>query len=357
MLRPFDDAYYPSLIVRPAEMQALEELPESEKDSIFPILQICPWASSNSFENTHNKIRDVYGERPLICDLDRSYSSRADRDAVTYYNGLCNPDNQCEDWIELISRNPNYIPCIQMFGQTSNAIQNQIETFHAMERGMAFRFNAFKVYDFEDISELIRNHLQENDSGSVCFIVDVGLIDQVAISQNAAVRLINNLREFVDVRIIISSASFPRDFTFIDGMETIAIKSRQLFDLIRAGYNDLSLSYSDWGSTKPRSTGIASAPLPRIDFPVNRRWVSARSKSRAWTYRNAAEQIARSVHWENRPNVWGVQMIERTSKGDEYGIDSSRKASSARINIHLFTQNHYEGDVGQVSTDEPWEDI
>ena len=226
-----------------------------------------------------------------------------------------------------------------------------------MERGFAVRLNAFRQYDIGGIINLLDDFLEMGDQGDFCFIIELGLIEQAEFSQNAASRMIDQLRRFNDTRFIISSTSFPSDFTFVDGLESIPIRSRQLFDVIRTRYNDLQMSYSDWGSTKPRSNSMASHPLPRIDFPTNRRWLSARSKSQEWSYMQAAEGIMQSAQWDNRPNVWGVQMIESTAAGDEYGINSPRKSASARINIHLFTQNHYEGEVGQISTDEPWQDL
>ncbi|ENW5234796.1 hypothetical protein ACFLPG_002787 [Acinetobacter baumannii] len=49
-------------------------------------------------------------------------------------------------------------------------------------------------------------------------------------------------------------------------------------------------------------------------------------------------------------------MIERTALRDPYGINSPQKATSARINIHLYNQLHYMDNLSDLDTDEDWVD-
>ena len=42
--------YVPLLAVRPAEMTALQELPEKSKDLLFPCVLLRPWVSALQFD-------------------------------------------------------------------------------------------------------------------------------------------------------------------------------------------------------------------------------------------------------------------------------------------------------------------
>ena len=59
--------YLPVLEVRPAEMLALRELPEKDKDLLCPLFGLRPWVSSIKLQNSVDKIRDSFGKR--LCYL------------------------------------------------------------------------------------------------------------------------------------------------------------------------------------------------------------------------------------------------------------------------------------------------
>lgn len=61
-------------------------------------------------------------------------------------------------------------------------------------------------------------------------------------------------------------------------------------------------------------------------------------------------------YWSENLHLWGTQMIELTSKGDKFGINSAQKATAVRINLHLYTQLHYNDELESIDTDEEWED-
>jgi len=358
VLRAFDDAYYPNIIMRPAEMRAISELPEVEKDSLFPIIRMCPWVGSRSFDNAINKIIEVYGERPFICDLNRSYSSNSDRDAVVFFESMKTGADSTTNWINFISANSSFIPTVQHSGYSLEEIFNQVDAFVDLERGCAFRITPAHMTQLNDCMLGIARFIERSSSELLCVIIDLGMIANQEISILQAQTIIEELRVFENIRIIISSASFPNNFTQYSGTSLIDIKSRQLFLEIRRRYNNLNLSYSDWASTKPRTSGGGGAPIPkRIDMPRNSSWVIARNQEENWSYPTAANQLIQSEYWENLPNVWGIHMIEQTAQETGYYIDSPQKSAAVRINIHLFIQNHFGSDAGSISTEEPWVDI
>ena len=355
MLRSFDDAYYPNIMVRPAEMQALKELPENVKDSIFPIIKLCPWTTAKEFKNTHDKIIEVLDERPIICDLDDYYSSDKDRPAISqFYQAR----NSIDAWVEMIVNNPSYIPCVRMHGYSIGQIENQIRNFHSLERGFALKFDVRRLYDYERIVNLLEGQFSNIPASEYCVIVDAGVIEKADISEASVLNVVRKFIGIVGLRIIISSASFPSAFTKHHEITREEIKSRILFANILRSTNYEYLSYSDWGSTKPRNEaqGGSGIVIPRIDYPIPSFWVTSRNRDEGWNYNIAAQKMMTSEFWKNAPNVWGVGKIMETAAGSPNGISNPRQNTSARINIHLFVQNYYGSDAGSITTDEAWED-
>lgn len=353
MLREFGEFYYPTLIIRPDEMRGLNELPSNEKDLIFPIFQLCPWVGSAQFSRTFDKIQDVYPERPAIFDLDRSFYNWAERDSVVYFRGLIHGDEKAQDWVELIQNNEYSVPCLQFENHDANEIAYQRNAFVELGRGVVFKFRPHTNLDFTLAFASLETIYDLMGPTYLSVIIDVELFEDENIAQAQIQRLLSNLARFEGLRIVISSASFPSQFGFVDGVETVTIKSRTLFARIRREYNELNLSYSDWGSTKPRRPGFGT-PLERIDYPMSDNWVLARSKSEEWDYMDAAQSLVASEFWQNPPNIWGVQMIELAARRDSFAINTRPKSASARVNIHLFVQSHYGVDAGSISTEEPW---
>ncbi len=359
MLRAFDDAYYPSLMIRPAEMEALNELPEKNKNSIFPIIKFCPWTTAKKLSSAIDKLELVYGARPLICDLDYDYSSNSDREAVTDFLEMRNPANRAEKWVEFIKNNANLIPTVLCKNMSASDIKYQLGEFISLERGFAFRFevNHLEQYNFTEIKSILDEKLLEITTGDFCIIIDAGLVQDVNLTELKVVSAVNHFKDYVKLRVILSSASFPNSFQQYTGIGAIDILSRRLFEKVKSKFNMVELSYSDWGSTKPRSNQQGGGvPIDRIDFPLPNSWIVARNKNKGWTYKDAAQNLIDSEFWKNAPNIWGTQRIVDTAEGRSMAISNPRHNTSSRINIHLFVQNHFGSDAGSITTDEPWED-
>ena len=143
--------------------------------------------------------------------------------------------------------------------------------------------------------------------------------------------------------MVITGSSFPNEFSeFDDFSGPKDICTRGVFGNVKKNYGNYEIYYGDWSSTKPRRyDGGGSAPLPRIDFPTRDTWIIARSREGQWSFKDAAERITRLPEWENRPVVWGTGMIEKTALGLPGGISTGPQAIAARVNIHLYVQNHY----------------
>ena len=365
----FYDRYYPTLCVRRSEMVAAEKLPISEKQRMLPIILFSPWMNAHLFDNTHERIARSFGKMPLLVDLDRTYpryswkkpegqSSRikVDRDnpAQRKFFQMLDSVDDVDDFIEIFQEHSNYIPCIQFQGKSTDAIQKQFDAFRELDRGIGLRFETTKPNSVDTVMSILKNY----DAEKLCFILDAGYINHHNIQQLQFFKYMEQVSAIIpDAQFVTVSCNFPNDFTDIDDFETIPIEAREVHRLVQTQTN-YRVYYGDWGSTKPRNVdGFGSPPLPRIDFPTQRSWIIARSKSLNWGFSEAAAQITRLGEWETRPNIWGADLVERTALGLPDNIYNSNLSIAARINMHLFIQNNYGSTrLSDIDTTEPWID-
>jgi hypothetical protein len=159
-----------------------------------------------------------------------------------------------------------------------------------------------------------------------------------------------------EVPVAVSCTSFPKDFTVYDGTEECAFTNRELISQVQQATNHPKIIYGDWGTTKPRSYGHASAPKNRIDYPTDTSWVIARDQGDPVALRVAAQRITGSPHWSGDLGIWGEQLIEGTAAGQPFAIDTMPKMYAARINIHLHRQAFYNHLPPAEALDEAWSD-
>jgi len=70
-----DFNYAPIISVKLSEMEALCELAEKSKDLLLPLIPLRPWQSSKKLENTFKRIKDTFGDRKVIIDIDQFFLS------------------------------------------------------------------------------------------------------------------------------------------------------------------------------------------------------------------------------------------------------------------------------------------
>ena len=320
-------------------------LPETEKAEMLPIVLLAPWLNSISFENTVNIVKDCVGEIPIIVDLDRHFQSSSALPSRQFFRELLDKETGPAVWLRFVTDQKNYVPCIQLFDRTPQQVEYQIDVARELGRGMVFRFELERRYDFDALF----GYIEANMSDRLLTVFDAGYGDPTELREAAVSQLIDRLIAISgDARFVVSSSSFPNEFSDFDNFEeSPPIGSRILFANLSRKYGNYSMYYGDWASTKPRRyDGGGSRPLPRIDYPTKSRWIIARSKDEEWDFEDAAVRITRLPEWSNRPMIWGTGMIEKTAKGLPGGISSGPEAIASRVNIHLYLQNHY-------STSEP----
>lgn len=337
----FYNRYYPTICIRRAEMRAMEKLPLSEKRLMLPIVLLAPWLNSTEFENTHVRINQSIGDAKIIIDLDRFFKSSSTTQSREYFNSLIsgNPEG-IDEWINLFSKFENYIPVIQFKNVSDECVDKQILAARALRKGYAFRCDPINRSEFSRM----RNKIEQCINDDIIFIFDFGYRDDplaTAADPTVYLRDIFNLSD--TLKIVVSGSNFPNDFSDFDNFATPKeIGARVVYAELSKVFGNYQIFYGDWASTKPRRyDGGGNPPLPRIDFPTKSAWIIARSKELAWTFREAAIRITRLPEWEARPFVWGTGVIEKTAMGLPGGISTGPEAIAARVNIHLFVQNHF----------------
>ena len=321
-------------------MKALEKLPPSEKSKMLPVVLLAPWLNSIEFENTHRIIDKSVGSGLIIADVDRYFYSESSLPSRQFFRELLDPVSGPMLWVELIKKHENYIPCVQIFGVSSQLIDEQVDAFSSFGRGFAFRIELERSYSIDFVVNEISKHLGKD----FIVILDYGYNENTNIVElNISNWMDRILALSSGIRFVVSGSSFPNSFSdYDDFADSKVISARLIYNNLSQKYGNYEFFYGDWASTKPRKyDGGGSKPLPRIDFPTPSRWIIARSKENEWDFQQAAEMVTRLPEWQTRPMVWGTGMIEKAAKGLPGGISTGPQAIASRVNIHLYLQNNF----------------
>ncbi|HCE2830854.1 beta family protein [Vibrio parahaemolyticus] len=366
--------YCPILAISPSELQGLKELPDKDKNLILPIFPLKSWAAAKELKSSIAKVEESIGKnRKWIADID--YVDLLDRKKETYRPvhhdllKLIDPADGYRNWCDFIKEHINTIPCLQL--KDLQEITTQIKVLSGLGRGIVV---ILKQTDLESqrYQTILSNLTDVND---LFVILDLEQItkEQVDLSHQVLLYL-NAIKTILPQAMVsLSSTSFPDSFGgYYKGVKSIY--ERALFDKIKSSITDLI--YSDRGSARAtKMSGGAGVPPPRIDYACRNEWNFIRleftelsdsltksekqaqiRKEKMELYTLISKQIMREPYWEGDLALWANYIIELTSKGDEYGINSAQKATAVRINKHLYTQLHYDSLDVIGDTDDDWED-
>ena len=358
--------YIPLFNLRKSEMEAYEELPDSDKDSIIPLVALRPWLTSKTIDKAIGRVQKSVGNRPWFVDIDvedlfSDHNKDKSSESRTALKNCCSPLGGYSDYYELVEQIEKAIPVLRL--ETINSIDDQMLHVERLSRGFAVRIRVSELSSFE-FSEIIRR-LADHDCRNGLMIIDRGDLPRGSLANTTVaemVKLVNMASTALPhISIAVSSTSFPYDFKDIsDGEQTIY--ERQLYFKI-AQNCDCSLIYSDWASARQKAlSGGAGLPPPRVDYPLRNEWKFKRrtiesNDDKDDAYVSIARELMSEKYWQKNVRVWGTQMIEKTAAEDPYGIYHAGKATAVRINIHLHTQLHYDvSELETVDTDEEWVD-
>lgn len=370
----FNYSYCPILAVSPSEINAVKELPKSDKDNILPIFPIKSWASAHKLSNAIDKIQSSLGEgNNWVADIDyEDINGRPEsryREVHWEIENLLDASNGYFNWCSFIAKHENMIPCLQT--RDIQEFEKQAIFFNLLGRGVVL---VLRQSDIKSglIEKLVSNL---NSIEELLIVVDLEQINERQVEQKQSIiDYLLLIRKLIPKALLaLSSTSFPDSFGgYYKGTKTI--HERALFDKVRLEVK--GLIYSDRGSARAyKLSGGGGTPPPRIDYACRNEWhfvrkefsgsanlLSGEFKKQAVKaekqslYTEIAKVVKDQPYWEDGLALYSNYIIDLTSRGDEYGIDSAQKATAARINKHLHTQLHYDSLEGEVDTDEDWVD-
>lgn len=348
--------YAPIVEVRPAEMLALETLPNKDKDLLSPIMKLRPWMASHELGKSIGRIKSAFGARPCFLALAELDFDEATRPVHKDLRRLANPKDGFAEWCAYFGEpaHEQFVPCAQI--THPEEFIPQVQKLAAYGRGLGVVVESGAL----PFAEVIAERLAQAKVGpDVLFVLDLGKQNAGIINSAAAIkdRLTKISKIIPRVTLSVSASSFPDGFV---GLECQQIFERVAFNSIK-GEVRFPLVYSDRGSARAeRQLGGGGAPAPRVDYADDNWWYFYRStddrKTRLRQYQSMAQEVMKSSQWDPEIRIWGTQMIERTALGDENAITSPPRATAARINIHLHRQLHYGDPVGLYDTEDEWVD-
>lgn len=366
----FEYKYCPILYMGPSEMTALKELPEKDKNKILPIFPIKSWATCKKLSDSINKIESVIGnDRKWIADIDYEdiliRNPEKCRDVHYEIEKLMDSSNGYENWCDFIRAHPQAIPCVQI--NDASQFVKQLKCLSNLKRGVVV---IIRKTDIESGRlELILPLLKEVDD--LFFMVDFGQIsrDEFEHSENVLTYLKLVEEQLPKALLSLSSSSFPENFGgYYKGEKSIY--ERALFDKLKNQFK--RLIYSDRGGARAiKMSGGSGTPPPRIDYACKNEWKFIRMepgkdsshksdedvrKERKMLYTTIAKNMMLEPYWEKDLQLWSNYIIELTSKGDEFGINSPQKSTAVRINKHIHTQLYYDHIEDLNDTDDEWVD-
>lgn len=350
-------------------MRALQELPESDKDALFPVLPLKPWQSALHLDSTLSRIEEAYGKRPFFVDIDEPEFTAPEKRRPVHdeIENLLVSINGYENWCNYVEKRSNLVPALQLSDLTQ--FSKQLDRLYSLGRGLLV---PIKDFQFSNLTEIVKAVAARTlDGVDICFLLDIGQSDKSLLEKQAEfTSYIKTISAHANYSFsAISASSFPVSFV---GRTSQDIYERQLFDgvLIHSGVN--RLIYSDRGGAKAeRQNGGGGTPAPRIDYAHPQRWTFFRDETPAdmdltpearrilkiKAYIAQAKLLTADTSvWDPSLPLWGTQMIQRTALGDMDAINSPVRATAARINLHLHRQLFYDDPGAAYDTDEEWTD-
>ncbi|EGR1868732.1 protein beta [Vibrio vulnificus] len=368
----FQYKYAPILSLSPAEMNAIEELPEKDKDIILPLIPLKGWVGSQSLNNSVPRIEKAIGKRRhWIADIDGDFlegkkdrNGEYPREVFGQIERLLDSNDGYANWCDFLEKHEKAIPVVQL--KDINQLASQLKRLSSLGRGVVVRVNTIHIQN--EIHIKIAKALKLLQLTDVFFIFDYEQVD------NAHVQFFDKMgREAANVnaitpnvKVAISCSSFPLGFAGYDNGEN-PIVERLIFNKIRRNFPTLNLIYSDRGSARAEKiNGGGGVPAPRIDYPLLNDWRFIRHNldgdelitkdDRVRAYAALAKKIMKAEYWESDLKLWGTQVIELTAKREKLGINNPARSTAVRINIHLYKQLHYDTPLTEIDTDEEWVD-
>jgi hypothetical protein len=349
MLEAFE--YCPRLLTRISEMKALFQLPTASKDLMLPMMAVSPWPNAKHMARTWEKIVEASAGRRFAVDLDRSYvPTNGQRPAVGEFETLCSPIDGFASYYEQLGKVERAIPVFQVALDHIEFLR-QFERVNELDRGFFFRISYNGPQQaFQNLQWLL-----QTGSEFVLF-VDAEWQRDILLREIWVQGVIQQIEGAEDrVEVVVCSSSFPDSFSDVRQKKEIEIIERNLFSNVSRRFNQVRMTYGDWGSTRPRQAPTPMTLVRRIDLSLSRDWVCFR-QSEEESYADIARRICAERDWGSQPRIWGVIAIESTANELPGSISAPPAATAARINMHLHRQAQFNAPLISNDGDEPFSD-
>jgi hypothetical protein len=342
----FDDYfYYPTLRTRSSEMKGLENLDQSRKSKILPLLTLGRWPKATDFTKSAEKAEFAMGGLPHFIDLTTDGNHLGD-----VQKALRNPTNAFSAWRDFVSQYENAIPIVQIITNTLvRDVTKQAQMLENTKRKIAFR-----IQDFLNDTPLVINAISAlDDTKNAIVFIDCQYIRGATSAYiTASISTINQLRkEFPELMIVLLSTSFPPSTVpFADSTKSrgsIDILERELHS--RIGGSSVAI-YGDHGSI--HSVIYDAQPMmrwsARIDYPRELSWYFERRPGDQSVdgFISAAKDIIATDPDIGTRNIWGEQMIIDAANGRPFGRAPSSWIA-VRVNIHLSRQLDFSSRIAE----------
>ncbi len=369
----FKYCYTPILALSLSEMNALQQLPDKDKDLILPVIPLKGWTTARKLSSSIDRLKKSIGNRKWIASLDKDFlienksfqfKGVYPREVFYEVKDLFNPNNGYDNWFNYLKGIPEAIPSLILDELTE--LDMQIVNLKSLDRGIVFIFD-FNDRSLEDYYYIV-NALARGNVDNILMIFDLGTVNKnYKDLVNPIIKVIDKTKAIIPMAIAsISCTSFPSSFSGYENGEN-PIYERLLFNRITTETFSYRFIYSDRGSARiEKQKGGGGIPSPRIDYPLKNDWRFVRKEfedvndvnegEKDQLYIECAKSIMLQKYWIPELHLWGTQMIELTAMGDKFGINSPQKSTAVRINLHLYTQLHYNDEIATIDTDEDWED-
>jgi hypothetical protein len=348
--------YAPLMFQKPAEVTAYGELALAEKMLCLPTFRFRPWANSKSLDAALSKLIEISADAPMACMLDASWErGRGERVAFEEFETIRN-DETGELFFEYIRRADNLFPIVPL---TDAALRNVVfDPNHRLnDHGFGF------VVDIADLGKqnLLRSAMSAINHNNYFCIIDCNWSADPTLQAIAAANLANSLFAINErCTLFVSGSSFPDSFSKLGASASLAVREIELFDIVvrtvAQRFNDSTVRYSDWATTRRPSNERSGRGAPRIDLPNGRLVEVFRdtdSEENVDCYANLANTAWGNFPWVSPPQCWGHYCLDLTRLAVTGGIYNARKNTAARVNIHLHKMIAQSA-TGFVTSDEPF---
>lgn len=344
--------YCPTLYARVAEVKAYDQLPRATKDAILPVFRWRPWPNARELSKTWGRLGEAIGGRRFILELDRSkYTSSPNKASDEEFVRLFDPRSGYENFYRFAEELPFSIPTLRSLSGRLVDLDAQAAHVDKIGRGVVWHVEHPHVVERELIDEVA--HLFPD----LVVLIDVGwgrdLLGREAWASRI-IRLIGEVRP--ECEIILSGSSFPETFTGIGARAELQNSERPLFSNVIRNTNMTTLTYGDWGSTRPVLTPVPMRLIRRIDVAYVNQWNVFRQVDENDTYVELARRATNDPSWPSELKIWGTYAIEATAEATPGSIGSPAAAAAARINMHLYRQAQFGAPTDLGEADEPYVD-